>query len=865
MRGLEIGISIGLNSGGGGADAPLPPMVPNEITTATPRSWHRADSLITPGAGISVAGWGDKFGNGYNVAQATGTKQPTTTTLAGQPALNFASAASRVLNLTNATLCNNLAGGTDVAYTVYIVLSAFTLPGSPIPFGLGSSANANIFHDTYIVAGDSGVNHERRDGVGAATNATMIGGAFALQTPYLMRIRFSGTSVEIVLNGVTLSASTALDVGAMSFDRFSIGAATRTAVAGLAGTFWNGAIAEVITYTGLVSESEEDRLVADYFLPRYGAGVGSPRIAIQPAGARIGAFSAPNHWEAAPGNTLDFANNTAIAFAFWRVEGTNGNQYLLGCNSALTGFFLQAGNAHDLRLFHGVNSTYFADIYFGLNVGAISKDGAGALRWSLNGGVARALTSPGAYIQPDVSAILSIGYNAAAASSPADQHSLLWNAFIGAALSDADLQAISGQANALDRWHAPALVTGHAALRWLANWESWDGAAATFAGVGSAPVTMNRVGTGGGRSVMRGYKRYQVPASAVWDSVEAFSQGVTGTIGLRRSAYAQTRFTTSAEDVAGGPAGLVVDCLASTWNVGAWPGQIQAGVNVSGVNLVANHNGLVPVPGFIQTEGYGLQRAVDCPGIVSGADKPVILTDGMQTTTGAGVGSASTVLYVRVPDTDSVIWTPRVAPAACAINVFDSLGGQIEGLNQDTGIINPTNNAWPALQRANAGAMRVACEGRGSGTWFQRISSPTLRAAFIESLRKQAVGTLLNLFWIDLGSNDFGLSTYPSLATLTSDLTSFNNGMVALGLPGFKLIIVGPTERLNETSVNANGWNLPQLRTALELGVTNTAHVDVTYVNAFAFVSAINRPDGLHRNPPGHVEYEAGMRPFVGY
>jgi hypothetical protein len=351
----------------------------------------------------------------------------------------------------------------------------------------------------------------------------------------------------------------------------------------------------------------------------------------------------------------------------------------------------------------------------------------------------------------------------------------------------------------------------------------------------------------------------------VWESAQLFPQGVTGTLGSRRSAYAQTRFTTGAADVAGGPAGLVVETLTTSWNAAAWPGQIEAGINVNGVNLPANHNGLVPIPGFIQTEGYGLMRAIDCPGIVAGAGKAVVITDGMQTMVSGTVASTSTALFVRVPDTDSITWTTRAAPATQYINVFDSKGGQIEGLNQEAGIINPTYSAWPMIHRANAGAARVACDGWGSGTWSHRISSAGTRAATVTTLQRLAVGTVSNQFWIELGTNDYGLNTYANLATFESDLALFVAAMVALGLPGFKLRLVGPTTRTNEATNNGNGWNLPQLRTSISNVVTAAANANVTYVNAAAFVSGGNLPDGLHPSQAGHIEYEGNKRAVEGY
>jgi hypothetical protein len=591
----------------------------------------------------------------------------------------------------------------------------------------------------------------------------------------------------------------------------------------------------------------------------------APHTDLQPGGARVGPFSAANHWRGATGDGPDEQPGRTFAIAFFSKDVTLRNQYLWGFNSATTGWALTAGDKQDLYLQHeGSTARLVANIYRGLNVIAWTVLLDGSIRWSAEGGVARPLKSAGAYIPAAASAVHSLGFNAAKGNYSATQHSVLWTAVIDAQLADADLAMVSGAANALDRWNPPAVAAEHPQLRWLSSWDDWDGASASFAGDGSSPYALTRIGNGGTKRTLPAYKRFLIDESAVWDGGELRTQGKTGIVGTRRSAYAHTRFISDATDIDDAP-GLVVESLASTWNIASWPGQIQAGVQVNGANLAGNNNGLVPTPGIYQKERYGLTRAVDCVGVSAGAAKAFTVTDGMQVFFGTTVQSASTALAVRIPENATLSWVPRAAPTEQIINVFDSKGGQIEGLTNDPDQHNPTYDAWPMLQRKHVPyGMRVANEGWGSGTWYQRISTPQLRSATVATLSKLAAGTESNRFWTELGTNDYGLVTYLTLAAFEADLVAFARDMIALGLPGFELRLVGPTARKDETVENAHGWNLPQLRATLSRAVTATANPAVTYEDASGFVSEANLPDGLHANLAGHVEYEAGMRAVMG-
>jgi hypothetical protein len=597
----------------------------------------------------------------------------------------------------------------------------------------------------------------------------------------------------------------------------------------------------------------------------------------QPAGARIGVFATANYFaDATAGQGPQFSTSRTLVFAFWRSNGTTNNQCLWGFNTATSGWCILAGNSRNLNLFFR-NSGFssICNVYFGLHVVALTRTSGGTLRASVNGGVAYTVTSPGSYISAAAGAIHAVGKNQGEASQPATQASMLWQAVIDAEASDAELQAWSDQANALDRWHAPPAVRFHSSLLWFCNWEDWDGSSSTFAGVGNgggaSPYTLTKNGTGGGKTPLTGYLRYAIPPFAIWDSSDSILQGQTGlTTGTCRNFGATTQFISSAADTTDGPAGLVIDEVVSAWNA---TGNICTGINVDDTNLAANNNGLNPIPGLVQVTGYGMRRAVDCPGIVSGAGKTFKVIEAIQSK-GAQPFSGGAPTHIRVPATAPLIWIPKTPPTdTCAI-VHDSRGMQMTGVTEATGVKGPPYQAWTMLARANmAGSgRRLQCYGWGFGTWAERIKIPADRTAFVDQMVRMGIGTTSNYYVWDLGTNDYpGSSGWASLAgefepALTAAITDF----ISRGISGWKLWVKTPNKRTDVTETNNNTaatpWNLPGLRTSMANVVTAIGNANVILMNAVAFTSDANRPDdGLHDNTAGHVEHEGNFRTAAGF
>lgn len=259
----ECGPGNGISSG----PQQLPP---NAVTSATKRFWHDAQDNATIVPGTGVAGWTDKFLNGYDVAQATGSKQPTVSAAAfgGRQSLRFTSASSQELILTDGPKATALAGGTDVAYVVYIVFQLATLAaGAHVLFQVDSSVSAATYDLTYVLGAAGTPFHERRDGVGADTNRAQSGAVAVVGTASLLRAGYTGTDANYVLNGVQLTTAGSSDVGAMTLDRIIYGAYGNGA--GVHNSFLDGFIGESVGFTGTVNPAEE-ALLTNYFKAKWG-------------------------------------------------------------------------------------------------------------------------------------------------------------------------------------------------------------------------------------------------------------------------------------------------------------------------------------------------------------------------------------------------------------------------------------------------------------------------------------------------------------------------------------------------------------------------------------------------------------------
>jgi hypothetical protein len=224
-------------------------IAPDQLTTATKRFWHDAQDVAATTAGSCV----DKYSNGYDFTQATPGKQPTLVTDAfgGRRSMRFTAASSQELIFTHATKIDDFAGGTDKAYEWWFVFQPAVASGNRT---LGC-ADSTTSAATYELTGHGAAwYYERRDGVGATTFRTQNGALPVVNTPYVLRARYTGTDCAWTVNGTTLTTSGSNDTGAMALDRLIYG--SYGSGAGAHSLFLDGWILESVGLTGTLSDNE---------------------------------------------------------------------------------------------------------------------------------------------------------------------------------------------------------------------------------------------------------------------------------------------------------------------------------------------------------------------------------------------------------------------------------------------------------------------------------------------------------------------------------------------------------------------------------------------------------------------------------
>jgi hypothetical protein len=217
---------------------------PTQISTLL--AWYRSDLGITLN-GSTVSGWADQSGNGHNVTQATGTKQPTYATsdasYNGYPSLTFVQASSQ-----------NLASSTFTAIAqplTYIFVGKLTAAPTNTCQLCDGSVQRPIM---YVSSGSTTVLNLQEVG-GAAFSGTA---SPVLTTPFVAAGLFNGASSAIFQNN-SQTALASGTTGTNGVDQIQLSSNSTQA--------WNGSFTEVLVYQNL-SSSDRQRLFV-YLGTRY--------------------------------------------------------------------------------------------------------------------------------------------------------------------------------------------------------------------------------------------------------------------------------------------------------------------------------------------------------------------------------------------------------------------------------------------------------------------------------------------------------------------------------------------------------------------------------------------------------------------
>jgi len=588
------------------------------------------------------------------------------------------------------------------------------------------------------------------------------------------------------------------------------------------------------------------------------AGISEPDQQISEASSSVGTLSSLNHWKKSA-QILNLDPGTTIVELF-EVTGHANNQCIWGCGDATHGWFLVHGSSNNLVLFFrgagGGSWTISSNLYLGIHCLALTRKLDGSVWYSLDGGPDTQLVAAPTYTSV-VSGDQFVGYDTGEANFAATNSRVLALAVYNSELSGTTRQQFSDSVNLLNRYRLRDECRTNSNLVSEIHFDrDWNGSAASVTGgLGSSPHTLDKVGTGGGKVAIEAEIRYRIQQEWVHDN----GYWVSLAIGIRRhSQGARTLFRTDATK-------LVVDVYATN---SGFVNQIDVGVRCNGVAVTGN------ATGGVDLDVFNTLRAADCT-LPGGTNKLVELIDGIQSyQTGTGDVLGVFPQYIRVPVSTPITPVIVSAPQRRLVVVQDSLATQ--GSDSSANLNSSTYLGWVYQARLRIAASvdptwagcQVSLEAWGSKAWSQIASSAPLRSAFVAQVGPMLDGTAAahaNRILFALGTNDYGLNTYASLATFEADVGALLDLLHAT-YPNVEVFLALPTRRLNETTNNGSTWNLVQLRTSLENVCASRPWIRL--LRAQDWVSIQNRDtDGqqLHWEVAGHTEYEGNAGRALGY
>lgn len=185
-------------------------------------AWYRTDSLVTQAGGI-VSAWGDKSGNGNNLAQV-GAQRPTynasDASYANKPSFGFSSASSQEMSSTSYSI--------NQPFTVYQVLANTNASGASFDCEFGGT-NCRI----------------RRTGtVWAIFAGTNVNSASTVATVCAVAATFNGASSNLWINSSSAPVLSGVNIGTNNLVQLAVGGN------GASTASMDGTMGETIIYSG---------------------------------------------------------------------------------------------------------------------------------------------------------------------------------------------------------------------------------------------------------------------------------------------------------------------------------------------------------------------------------------------------------------------------------------------------------------------------------------------------------------------------------------------------------------------------------------------------------------------------------------
>lgn len=249
MRGLYFSTTRHRPSGGGG-------FTPASITGLI--AWYDANAITGQADNTSLSAWPDMSGNSYDLAQATGAKQPT----------YYSSTSGKTINSKPAVWFDGtddwmVAGSTKTLQpvTAFAVVQLYQTGQITI---IGSSTNSGPFD----IEGNAGKLELQKQQIAACTDsvATVPATTSVVGVTYDGSAGVNGTTATYYINSHTADSSPAFA------QQFTAGAVQLGANGATQIAVFNGPIAEVVIYNNVIGATDRQSLV-NYLGTKWGVTV----------------------------------------------------------------------------------------------------------------------------------------------------------------------------------------------------------------------------------------------------------------------------------------------------------------------------------------------------------------------------------------------------------------------------------------------------------------------------------------------------------------------------------------------------------------------------------------------------------------
>lgn len=451
---------------------------------------------------------------------------------------------------------------------------------------------------------------------------------------------------------------------------------------------------------------------------------------------------------------------------------------------------------------------------------------------------------------PDATSVQRIGRIAADIGTLAFAGGVLAVAEGTGTLTSAEMAAITNCVNERDRYTFNAALRGRSDLvSELDFGRDWNGSATSVtAGLGSAPRTFAAGPTNGGSktsiaAAVRYFlmqQRWAARDSKRWDQLATW---------IRQASFASRSFTTDAAD-------LIVEVLTRS-----------SGEN-QGYGL---YNNGTAVGTGLYSDVVDVSRTVDAPSLGAG-NKTVMISDGYQALlTPSSLGWAGEfVRAVRVPSTSRIALTTPDPTDWRLVTYGDSIIGHLE---PGSGTITTSAyQAWSRLVWADYPNHAVTNEGYARRTFFDDCSTNSATDAFVDYLLTLLDAVDLgsgakNQLWVEPSRNDWAFATFNAVSTYKTQRKRFCQRLLDNAPSGLEIYLQTATTCTNEANNNANGYNLPALRTADGEVVTEIGDSRLKLVSGPGLITfnVGNFPDGLHLSVNGHAGIKPPIKTELGY